>query len=207
MEGGTEHESALYCGAIVSPLFVATFLVEGDARVGYEPLRHPVSSLGLGDHGWVQTANFVVASFLTLAFAERLRLALWPGKGAIWGPLLIGTWAIGLLGAAIFSTDPVSGYPPGTPDQLARVHLARRPTRSLHAPRLRGAGGRLLPALCSAASSPPGASAGGRSTRSSPAWRSRLHSYSPAQASDRPKASWSSPGCSSASWSRSASAG
>jgi hypothetical protein len=27
------------------------FLVEGATRVGYDPLRHPVSSLTLGDHG------------------------------------------------------------------------------------------------------------------------------------------------------------
>jgi hypothetical protein len=111
-------KALLSCGAIVGPLFVAAFIVEGAARVGYDPLRHPVSSLALGDHGWTQTANFVVASLLTLAFAAGLRPALWPGKGSMWGPLLIGVWAIGLLGAGIFPTDPVSGYPPGTPDQL-----------------------------------------------------------------------------------------
>ncbi|BCK66271.1 hypothetical protein Srufu_002240 [Streptomyces libani subsp. rufus] len=27
-------------------------------------------------------------------------------------------WAVGLLGAGIFRTDPVRDYPPGTPDQL-----------------------------------------------------------------------------------------
>jgi hypothetical protein len=31
---------------------------------------------------------------------------------------LVGEWALSLLGAGIFATDPVSGYPPGTPDQL-----------------------------------------------------------------------------------------
>jgi hypothetical membrane protein len=111
-------KALLSCGAIAGPLFVLVFLVEGATRAGYDPLRHPVSSLALGDHGWTQTANFVVAGLLTLAFAAGLRLALWPGKGSIWGPLLIGAWAIGLLGAGIFPTDPVSGYPPGTPDQL-----------------------------------------------------------------------------------------
>lgn len=33
---------------------------------------------------------------------------------------MVGVWAIGLLGAGTFLTDPVSGYPPGTPDQLLR---------------------------------------------------------------------------------------
>lgn len=32
------------------------------------------------------------------------------------GPSLIGTAAAGIVGAAAFTTDPVSGYPPGTPD-------------------------------------------------------------------------------------------
>ena len=33
--------------------------------------------------------------------------------------MLVGVWAVGLLGAGVFVTDPVSGYPPGTPDQLS----------------------------------------------------------------------------------------
>jgi Protein of unknown function (DUF998) len=111
-------KALLSCGAIAGPLFVLAFLVEGATRAGYDPLRHPVSSLALGDDGWVQSANFVVAGLLTLAFAVGLRRAFRPLGSSIWGPLLIGVWAIGLLGAGIFPTDPVSGYPPGTPDQL-----------------------------------------------------------------------------------------
>jgi hypothetical protein len=34
--------------------------------------------------------------------------------------LLVGAWAVGLLGAGIFVTDPVNGYPPGVPDRMAR---------------------------------------------------------------------------------------
>ena len=36
------------------------------------------------------------------------------------GPALIGAAAVGLLGAGAFKTDPVSGYPPGTPDAFTR---------------------------------------------------------------------------------------
>ena len=118
MKTGRTAKALLACGAIAGPLFVVVFLVEGATRAGYDPLRHPVSSLALGDSGWTQTANFVVAGLLTLAFAAGLRLVLRPRKGSIWGPLLVGVWAIGLLGAGIFPTDPVSGYPPGTPDRL-----------------------------------------------------------------------------------------
>lgn len=108
----------LACGVIAGPLFVLTFLVVGATRAGYDPMRHPVSSLALGPFGWVQTANFIIAGLLTSAFAVGLRRVLRPGRGATWGPLLIGIWALGLIGAGIFVTDPVSGYPPGTPDRL-----------------------------------------------------------------------------------------
>jgi len=58
------------------------FLVEGATRTRYDPLRQPVSSLALGDWGWTQSANFIVAGLLTLAFAVGLRLTLRPGKGS-----------------------------------------------------------------------------------------------------------------------------
>ena len=109
----------LACGVIGGPLFVATFLVEGASRADYDPLRHPVSSLALSDSDWVQGANFIVTGLLTLAFAAGLWRALQPGKGSTFGPLLVGVWAVGLLGAGVFVTDPVSGYPPGAPDRLS----------------------------------------------------------------------------------------
>ncbi|MEU8300875.1 DUF998 domain-containing protein [Micromonospora sp. NPDC048909] len=106
----------LLCGIVAGPLFVLTFLIDGATRDGYNPLRHPVSSLALGEHGWTQTVNFLVCGLLTLAFAIGVRRALRPGRAATWGPLLIGVWAVGLLVAGAFTTDPVSGYPAGTPD-------------------------------------------------------------------------------------------
>jgi len=33
----------------------------------------------------------------------------------LWGPVLVAVWGVGLVGAGVFVTDPVSGYPPGTP--------------------------------------------------------------------------------------------
>jgi hypothetical protein len=112
-------KTLLACGVIGGPLFVATFLVERATRANYDPLRHPVSSLALGDSGWVQGANFIVTGLLTLAFAAGLWCALQPGKGSTLGPLLVGVWAVGLLGAGVFVTDPVSGYPPEAADRLS----------------------------------------------------------------------------------------
>jgi uncharacterized membrane protein len=125
--GTTRTRALLACGAIAGPLFTVAWILEGATRANYHPLRHPVSSLELGDLGWTQQANFIVAGGLTLAFAVGLWRALRPLGGSTWGPLLVGAHGIGLLGAGIFVTDPVSGYPPGTPDHLAAygsVHAA-----------------------------------------------------------------------------------
>ncbi|GLX00425.1 DUF998 domain-containing protein [Microtetraspora sp. NBRC 16547] len=108
----------LLCGAIGGPLFVVAFLLEGATRADYDPLRHPVSSLALGPYGWMQIANFVVVGLLMLLFAVGLRRGLHAvGRRSTWGPLLVGTYAIALVGAGIFVTDPVGGYPRGTPAQ------------------------------------------------------------------------------------------
>ena len=50
----------LRCGLAAGPVFVTAYLVEGAARDGYRPLRHPVSSLALGPGGWAQAANFAI---------------------------------------------------------------------------------------------------------------------------------------------------
>jgi hypothetical protein len=39
-------------------------------------------------------------------------------------PILFGTAGAGLIGSAAFTTDPVSGYPPGTPDVPAEPSRA-----------------------------------------------------------------------------------
>jgi len=107
----------LRCGVAAGPAFVAVFLFEGAARDGYQPLRHPVSSLALGPRGWIQAGNFAMAGTLSAAAAAGLARAGDPAAGRA-APALIGAAGAGLIGAAVFTTDPVSGYPPGTPDAL-----------------------------------------------------------------------------------------
>src|SRR2546430_15111110 len=101
----------LTAGALAGPLFVGTFLVAGATRAHYNPLRHPVSSLELGNHGWVQHANFAVAGLLTLLLAAGLRRGLGRGRPSTRGPLLVGIWGLGLIAAGIFPTDPASRDP------------------------------------------------------------------------------------------------
>ena len=93
---------------------------EGATRDGYRPSRHPVSSLALGPRGRVQAANFAVTGTLVLAGAAGLACAADPALSSRAGRALIGAAGVGLIGAAVFATDPVSGYPPGTPDALTQ---------------------------------------------------------------------------------------
>lgn len=88
-EHGRRDENTT-CGVIAGPLFVVTFLAEGATRAAYDPLRHPVSSLALGEHGWMQTADFLVAGLLTLAFAVGMWHVLRTSRCSIRGPLLVG---------------------------------------------------------------------------------------------------------------------
>jgi hypothetical protein len=99
-------------------LFVTVFVAEGARRPDYQPMRHPVSSLSLGPRGWVQVANFSAAGTLCLAGAAGLSRTRDGVVGTRLVPALIGAAGVGLLGSAVFPTDPVGGYPPGTPDAL-----------------------------------------------------------------------------------------
>lgn len=104
----------LFCGAIAGPFFTILWFVQGLTRADYEPMRYPISSLSIGEFGWIQVANFVVTGLLILAFSVELRRAI-RSSDSFWGPVLVGLVGTGLIGAGIFVTDPLNGYPPGTP--------------------------------------------------------------------------------------------
>jgi hypothetical protein len=104
----------LIAGAAAGPLWVGVVLVQMLVRPGFDVRRHAVSVLTLGDLGWVQVANFIVAGLLVIAGAAGLRRALGTGRARVWGPLLVGVYGAGLVGAGLFVPDPMNGFPPGT---------------------------------------------------------------------------------------------
>jgi Protein of unknown function (DUF998) len=111
----TGTRALLSCGVVAGPLFVAVALVQALTRDGFDLGRHPLSLLSLGELGWIQIANFVVAGLLSVAFAVGLRRVLHPGRGARWGPLLIGLYGVGLVAGGVFVADAGAGFPPGAP--------------------------------------------------------------------------------------------
>src|SRR5215472_6798610 len=106
----------LYAGIVGPLLFIVVFLLEGATRPGYSAWRNFVSQLATGDLGWMQVVNFLVCGALVLAFAVGLRQAIKGSRGSVGGPVLIGLFAVALLVAGTFSTDPALGYPVGAPE-------------------------------------------------------------------------------------------
>ncbi|MET8388256.1 DUF998 domain-containing protein [Streptosporangium canum] len=126
-DAAVRKRPGMYFGVGLDDPRLPAMLLSAAARHGLHPAtrvaeEHSLSTvieiLALGDFGWIQTANFIVAGLLTLAFVVGLRSALRPLGGATLVPVLIGAISLGLLGAGLFATDPVSGYPPETPDAI-----------------------------------------------------------------------------------------
>src|SRR5436190_16445882 len=103
----------LLCGAIAGPLFILTVLIQDYTRPGFDPRLQPLSLLSLGDWGWVQIVNFMLAGVLNLLYAFGLWRRLHPGRAGTWGPILIGAYGLGLIAVGVFTTDPAYGFPPG----------------------------------------------------------------------------------------------
>jgi hypothetical protein len=105
-------------GLLSGPLFVIVAAAQVLTRDGFDLSRHPLSLLSLGDLGWIQVANFIVAGMLAIGFAIGARRVLRAGRGSRWVPILIGIYGAGLVAGGIFVADPALGFPPGTPDGI-----------------------------------------------------------------------------------------
>ena len=111
---GGSTRRLLLAGTVAGPLFVVLALAQAVLREGFDPLRHAVSQLSLGDGGWVQVANFAVTGLLMLVCAIGLRRVLGRGRGGRWAPVLIAVMGLGFVVAAFLPADPGNGFPPGT---------------------------------------------------------------------------------------------
>ena len=99
--------------AQASGYLTLTVLIQDYTIPAFNPRLHLLSQLSLGEWGWVQIANFVLAGVLNLLYAAGLWRRLHPGRAGTWGPLLIGAYGLGLIVVGVFRTDPANGFPPG----------------------------------------------------------------------------------------------
>lgn len=106
------------CGLVAGPLFILVALIQIPTRSGFDLGRHPLSALSLGDGGWIQVANFVVAGALSIGFAVGVRRVLRSGRAGTWAPILLGAYGVGLIAAGVFITDGAYGFPAGAPAGL-----------------------------------------------------------------------------------------
>jgi hypothetical membrane protein len=108
----------LSAGILAGPLVLAVDFGLALWREGFDLRRHASSQLALGDYGWLQSLNFVVAGLLMLAFSAGLRRKLQGQPGGTWGPRLMAVFAISHVLVGVFVTDPAFSFPPG-PDTPA----------------------------------------------------------------------------------------
>ncbi len=109
----------LTLGAAAGPWYLAVGLAQVLTREGFDVRRHALSQLSNGDLGWIQIGNFLISGALVIAGAIGARRLLRGTRGGTWGPLLLGIYGVGLLGAGIFIADPGRGFPPGAPESTA----------------------------------------------------------------------------------------
>ena len=108
-------KSLLGYGVICGPFYVVVALIQALLRPGFNISRDDVSLLSNGSFGWVQIANFVVTGLMVVCCAVGAWRALGSGRGATWGPLLLGVFGLGLIAAGVFVADPMNGFPAGAP--------------------------------------------------------------------------------------------
>ena len=110
-----QTDRLLKCGVLAGPVYVVVGLLQVLFRDGFDIRRHALSLMSNGALGWIQVASFIVSGLLVIAAATGMRQRLHPGRAGTWGPILLGLYGLGLIGAGIFVADPMDGFPPGTP--------------------------------------------------------------------------------------------
>ncbi|MCW3817806.1 DUF998 domain-containing protein [Micromonospora sp. DR5-3] len=103
-------------GMAAGPLFGVVAAAQVLTRDGFDLSRQPLSLLSLGDHGWIQIANFVVSGLLALAGAAGLRRAVRGAAARTWGPALVAVFGVGMIVAGVLRADPSMGWPAGAPE-------------------------------------------------------------------------------------------
>jgi hypothetical protein len=124
----------LACGAVAGPMYVTVTMAEALTRDGFDLRRHRFSWLTTGDLGWIHQSNMVLVGLLTVLLAVGVRQMMRTGRGAVWGPRLLGLFGVAYIIGGLLRADPVAGFPPGTTAEMVRTTwqgAAQNASRSL----------------------------------------------------------------------------
>jgi hypothetical protein len=108
--------SLLGYGPVAGAVYVASGVVQGLSRDGFDFGRHSLSLLANGPLGWIHITTLVLTGLMTIAAAVGVRRGLRGGRAASWGGALLAGYGTALVLGGIFVADPMDGFPAGTPD-------------------------------------------------------------------------------------------
>ena len=111
--GSAITRSLLGWGVVAGPFYVVVGLVLAVTRPGFDLGRHSLSLLTLGDLGWLQQTNLVLTGLMAITAAVGILRAVRNGRGLAMGALVV-VYGAGLILSAVFTPDPVAGFPPGS---------------------------------------------------------------------------------------------
>jgi hypothetical protein len=103
----------LVCGAVAGPVYVTVAMAQALTRDGFDLARHRFTALTAGDLGWIHRSNMLLVGVLTVLFAVGAARLLRTGRGATWGPRLLGLLGVAYVIGGALTADPVAGFPPG----------------------------------------------------------------------------------------------
>src|SRR4029077_15778761 len=110
----------LACGAVAGPMYVMVTMAQALTRDGFDLKEHRFSWLTTGDLGWIHQSNMVLVGVLTVLLAVGVRQMMRTGRGAVWGPRLLGLFGVAYLVGGLLTADPVAGFPPGTTPEMVQ---------------------------------------------------------------------------------------
>lgn len=111
----------LACGVVAGPVYVAVTMIQALTRDGFDLRQHRFSWLTTGDLGWIQQSNMLLVGLLTVLLAVGMRRMMRTGRGAVWGPRLLGLLGVAYFIGGLLRADPVAGFPPGTTPEMVHT--------------------------------------------------------------------------------------
>src|SRR5262245_22438250 len=110
----------LACGAVAGPLYVTVTMIQALTRAGFDLRQHRFSWLTTGDLGWIHQSNMLLVGALTVLLAVGVGRMMRTGRGAVWGPRLLGLFGVAYIIGGLLRADPVAGFPPGTTPEMVQ---------------------------------------------------------------------------------------